>query len=150
MNAGEIRLSLENPMKILRFWDLQAAGIVPNRTALHRWTQGCGFPQPTELGPNSVGWFEEDVLLWLHVRTLTPPEFDELCLIREIGADDLATLRERRKPRVNELERWLQIREMSSSKWQQLEKARPRPKAAHEEGKWRCRGNRAGRLSEVA
>jgi predicted DNA-binding transcriptional regulator AlpA len=135
-------------MKILRFSELKAKGIVPSRTALHRWTLECGFPQPTELGPNSVGWIEDDVLLWLDVRTLTTAEFDELGMIRGMAEDDFATFSKGRNPGASDQVLSLQIRALSNSKWRHLQRARLRPKAATEDGS--CRGNRAGRATRAA
>jgi prophage regulatory protein len=54
--------------KMVRFAQLNAAGIVPNRTTLGRWSKDYGFPKPIELGPQSVAWYEDEVLDWIAQR----------------------------------------------------------------------------------
>ena len=51
--------------KMVRFADLKAAGIVDNRVTLNRWIDAHGFPTPTDLGPNSIAWFEDEILEWV-------------------------------------------------------------------------------------
>ncbi len=55
-------------LRILRFPDLQDAGIVDNRATLYRWIKDQGFPPGVLLGPNSRGWIEEDIVSWVHSR----------------------------------------------------------------------------------
>ena len=51
---------------LLRFKDLQAAGVVSNRHDLARKIDSQGFPQPLELGPNKVAWRESEIDEWLN------------------------------------------------------------------------------------
>lgn len=39
-----------------------------SRTQIWRNVRDGSFPAPIELGPNSVGWYEEEVLAWLNER----------------------------------------------------------------------------------
>jgi len=55
-------------MRLLRFSDLQANGIISNRTTLYRWIKREGFPTGVLLGPNSRAWPEDLVLDWLKSR----------------------------------------------------------------------------------
>jgi predicted DNA-binding transcriptional regulator AlpA len=50
---------------LLRFKDLQAAGIVTNRHDVARKIASQEFPQPLELGPNKVAWKESEIDEWL-------------------------------------------------------------------------------------
>jgi predicted DNA-binding transcriptional regulator AlpA len=52
-------------IRILRYSDLQAAGVVNNRSTLYRWIRDYGFPSGFLIGPNSRGWVERDVERWL-------------------------------------------------------------------------------------
>jgi predicted DNA-binding transcriptional regulator AlpA len=54
-------------IQLLRFKDLKAAGIIPNRTTLHRWLNRAvdPFPKPIRLGENFVAWRLIDVEQWL-------------------------------------------------------------------------------------
>ena len=61
---------------ILRYTDLQEAGIVNNRATLYRWIKDCGFPQGFLLGPNSRGWPENEVEDWLKSRPVTIGQSD--------------------------------------------------------------------------
>lgn len=54
--------------KLLRFSDLQARKIVPNRTTLQRRIANDGFPSGFLLGPNSRAWNEDDVEAWVIAR----------------------------------------------------------------------------------
>ncbi len=51
---------------LLRFKDLQAAGILTNRHDLARKIETQGFPRPLELGPNKVAWRESEIDEWLN------------------------------------------------------------------------------------
>jgi len=55
-------------MKLLRFADLKARGIVRNWPTLKRWIEREGFPQGILLGPNSRAWEEEGVNDWVASR----------------------------------------------------------------------------------
>jgi predicted DNA-binding transcriptional regulator AlpA len=54
--------------RILRYPDLEEAGIVSNRVTLYRWIKDHGFPPGFLLGPNSRGWLEREVDQWLSIR----------------------------------------------------------------------------------
>jgi predicted DNA-binding transcriptional regulator AlpA len=54
--------------KLLRYDDLVALKIVSNRMTLSRWMRNEGFPQPIQLGPNSVAWRESSVWKWIESR----------------------------------------------------------------------------------
>jgi predicted DNA-binding transcriptional regulator AlpA len=57
---------------MVRFAGLKAAGIAENRVTLDRWRKDPDpdrrFPDPVPLGPNSIAWFEDEVLEWLTKR----------------------------------------------------------------------------------
>jgi predicted DNA-binding transcriptional regulator AlpA len=55
--------------RILRYPDLEEAGVVSNRATLYRWIRDHGFPPGFLLGPNSRGWLEPDVEQWLSNRS---------------------------------------------------------------------------------
>jgi predicted DNA-binding transcriptional regulator AlpA len=59
-----------NDITLLRFRDLKAAGIVPNRTTLTRWLKRKTdpFPRPIHLGDNFVAWRLIDIEAWLERR----------------------------------------------------------------------------------
>jgi predicted DNA-binding transcriptional regulator AlpA len=61
--------ALQRKPRYLRYYDLEADGIVPNRMTLSRWIAGnSGFPKPVRLGPNTVAWKTEEVEAWLTER----------------------------------------------------------------------------------
>ena len=39
-----------------------------SRTTLHRLRERGDFPEPIQLGPNSVGWLSSDVQAWIESR----------------------------------------------------------------------------------
>lgn len=55
-------------IQIIRFNDLQKAGIVKNRVTLSRWIDKYGFPSGFLIGPNSRGWYEQEIDDWLSRR----------------------------------------------------------------------------------
>jgi prophage regulatory protein len=57
-----------NPLLLLRFSDLVAAGIVRNRMTLWRWINAGEFPRPMKIGPNSRAWRAIDIEAWLKSR----------------------------------------------------------------------------------
>jgi predicted DNA-binding transcriptional regulator AlpA len=59
--------------RILKFRDLKDRQIVGSRMTLHRWLKSGAFPAPIELGPNSRGWLESEVLAWLESRRRVSP-----------------------------------------------------------------------------
>ena len=60
-------------MRMLRFRDLKARGIVGNRVTLARWIREQHFPGPLQLGANSIAWDERDVESWLASRRRPAP-----------------------------------------------------------------------------
>lgn len=51
-------------MKILRGKQLvELLGV--SKATLYRWQSKGHFPKSVRLGPNTVGWYEEDVRNWL-------------------------------------------------------------------------------------
>ena len=48
-------------LKLLRFKDLKALGIVDNRVTLSRRIKDQGFPPGFLLGPNSRAWTEDEI-----------------------------------------------------------------------------------------
>ena len=73
-------------IKLLRFRDLRAAGIVPNRTTLTRWLQRetDPFPRSIRLGDNFVAWRLSDVEAWLDRRAAAGAESKDAneCVMR--------------------------------------------------------------------
>lgn len=56
-------------MRILRFRELsERKGIPWTRTHVDRQEKAGRFPARVKIGPNSVGWVEEEVDAWLHER----------------------------------------------------------------------------------
>ena len=62
-------------MKILRKPALLAKTGLSYPT-LYRRIQDGTFPQPVELGPNSVGWIEEEVDAWIKSRRRAPAKLE--------------------------------------------------------------------------
>jgi len=54
--------------KRLRYYDLEASGIVNNRVTLNNWIKKQGFPTGQLTGPNSRTWGEAEVEAWLKCR----------------------------------------------------------------------------------
>jgi predicted DNA-binding transcriptional regulator AlpA len=57
-------------MRLLRFDDLVALGVVSNRMTLSRWIENNKFPSGILLGPNSLAWRESDVHAWIESRAV--------------------------------------------------------------------------------
>jgi hypothetical protein len=55
-------------LNFLFFKDLKDSGVVDNRTTLGRWQRDRGFPLGILLGPNTVGFREDEVIAWLESR----------------------------------------------------------------------------------
>ena len=45
-----------------------------SKATLARWRQAGRFPQPVELGPNSLAWRREDVEAWIASRQTVEPD----------------------------------------------------------------------------
>lgn len=54
-------------MKILRFKELMKILNV-SRSTIDRWVKDSNFPKKLNLGANSIGWKEEDILNWINTR----------------------------------------------------------------------------------
>jgi predicted DNA-binding transcriptional regulator AlpA len=57
-----------NKDKLLSYDDLVDLNIVSNRMTLRRWMRDQGFPQPIQLGPNTVRWSQSKVWGWIESR----------------------------------------------------------------------------------
>ena len=79
-------------MKLLRYRDLKASGVVNNRPTLRRWIEKEGFPPPLRLAENSIAWPEGEVMAWIASRQRAAPEPE----LSEHGDDP--GRRERRAP----------------------------------------------------
>lgn len=55
-------------MKIVRFNDLKARGLVGNWPTLLRWIDREGFPPGRMLGANTRCWLESEIEDWLASR----------------------------------------------------------------------------------
>jgi len=55
---------------LLRYWEMEEAGIVTDRMTLRRWMnlKQDPFPQPLVLSGNSVAWRADEVFAWLDRR----------------------------------------------------------------------------------
>ena len=54
--------------KIIRGYKALTTKIGGTRIKVYRDVRAGQFPAPIELGPNSVGWFEDEVDAWLASR----------------------------------------------------------------------------------
>ena len=59
---------------LLRFADLVALGIIPNRTTQRRWVGRLGFPPGALIGPNVRAWTSTEIETWLRGRGLALPD----------------------------------------------------------------------------
>src|SRR5215472_78101 len=55
------------PRRLLRNADLDARGL-QSRATRWRGVRSGTFPAPVEIGPNSVGWYEDEIDAWLATR----------------------------------------------------------------------------------
>jgi predicted DNA-binding transcriptional regulator AlpA len=55
-------------MKLLRFADIKARGIVKNWVTLRNWIEREGFPAGFKTGPNTRCWTEAEIEAWLQSR----------------------------------------------------------------------------------
>jgi len=60
-------------MKLLRFRDLQARGVINSWPMLKRRIERDGFPRGRMIGPNSRAWSEDEVERWLKSRPVAGP-----------------------------------------------------------------------------
>jgi hypothetical protein len=65
-----MELQLTQLPKVIRFKDLQAAGICNNRVTLARWQNDpkIGFPRGRLSGPNTRTWTPEEISAWYEKR----------------------------------------------------------------------------------
>ncbi len=54
--------------QLLRFNDLEAAGVVTSRAQLSRWQRDIGFPRGYLIGPNTRVYNRSDIDGWLAER----------------------------------------------------------------------------------
>ena len=59
-------------IRMLRFADLKARGIVNNWVTLRGWIEREGFPAGTLLGPNTRVWPEQEIADWIASRPTAP------------------------------------------------------------------------------
>jgi predicted DNA-binding transcriptional regulator AlpA len=59
--------------RLLRYRDLEAAGIVASWTALRYKIKKNGFPSGRYIGPNSRAWTVDEVQQWLDARPTVKP-----------------------------------------------------------------------------
>jgi predicted DNA-binding transcriptional regulator AlpA len=55
-------------MKLLRYPDLVAMGVVNSRPTLSRMIAGQGFPPGRLISPNARAWEESEVIAWVRAR----------------------------------------------------------------------------------
>jgi predicted DNA-binding transcriptional regulator AlpA len=60
-------------IRLLRFKDLQARGIINNWPMLKRRIANDGFPPGRMIGANSRAWVEEEVEKWIKSRPTAGP-----------------------------------------------------------------------------
>ena len=59
---------MDRPRKILRGYKALRSKVGKSRVQIWRDVQAGQFPAPIDLGPNSVGWYEDEVDEWLASR----------------------------------------------------------------------------------
>ncbi len=64
--------------KIIRGYKLVAERISKSRIQIYRDVKAGKFPAPIELGPNSVGWYEDEIDDWLASRPRRTYDANEL------------------------------------------------------------------------
>ena len=40
----------------------------PDRKTIYNWVRQELFPEPVQIGPNKIGWYEDEVEAWLESR----------------------------------------------------------------------------------
>ena len=58
-------------MEVLRTKDIMELLSV-SRSTVWRWSKQPDFPSKIQLGPNTVGWFRDDLFAWLERRIIPP------------------------------------------------------------------------------
>ena len=62
----------DKPLRIIRPRDLkQKLGV--SHATLWRWGRTEGFPAKVQLGPNAVGWIEEEIDDWILSQKVSRP-----------------------------------------------------------------------------
>ncbi len=72
---------MTDPRKIVRGYSKVAERVGKSRIQVWRDIKAGKFPPPLELGPNSVGWFEDEIATWLESRprrTYTPKNYEAI------------------------------------------------------------------------
>lgn len=59
---------------IRRSHDIIEAGIASSRQDIYRKIAHDGFPKPIQLGRRSVGWYAEEIDIWLKSRPRADPK----------------------------------------------------------------------------
>lgn len=54
--------------QILSHADTLSAAGNPNRKSLYNWVKKGLFPEPIQIGPNKIGWYEDEVAEWVDDR----------------------------------------------------------------------------------
>ena len=54
--------------KILSHETTRKAAGGPDRKSLYNWVQKGLFPEPVQIGPNKIGWYEDEVAEWIENR----------------------------------------------------------------------------------
>ena len=54
--------------KIMSHTDTLTAIGSPNRKSVYNWVRKGVFPEPVQVGPNKIGWYEDEVAAWLDSR----------------------------------------------------------------------------------
>jgi hypothetical protein len=61
-------------MPLVRYAFLKEKGIITNRMQLARAIQKYGFPQPLEIGTNTLAWRWEEIEAWIDSRPRRIPK----------------------------------------------------------------------------
>jgi prophage regulatory protein len=40
----------------------------PDRKTIYNWVRKGLFPEPVQIGPNKIGWYEDEIQKWLESR----------------------------------------------------------------------------------
>jgi prophage regulatory protein len=92
---------MSNPMKILRK-PAVVAKTGQSYPTLYRKMQTGDFPQPVQLGPNSVGWIEEEIDSWIKSRPRGPIPVETLNAPQRYASRKATPSQRNGPPRVSE------------------------------------------------
>ena len=76
--------------KIIRGYKLIQEWVGKSRVQIYRDVKAGNFPAPIELGPNSVGWFEDEIVEHLATRPRRTYDAEHQVEAEANDADDLA------------------------------------------------------------